>query len=348
MSNQIDRDIAMMRRAIRLSMRGFPAPNPHVGCVIATGDTIVGEGYHHYAGAPHAEVEALTAAGSNATGATAYVTQEPCNHQGRTPPCTEALLAAKIARVVVACLDPNPIAAGGIEKLRSAGVEVSVGLLDAEAAEANDQFLTAMRFKRPRVVLKAAMSLDGRIALPSGESKWLTSPLARKQAHRLRAECGAVLVGRRTVEADDPSLTARIPGVVNQPIRVILDPGAKLHGHWKVFDDSAPTIHVVNGTFGLLAGPEGFNLDELCEALFKKGVLGLMVEGGAATISRFIKARLFDRVELFVAPKLLGNGPSWVDGLGLERLADAPELSLISLKKLKGDVQISLRHERGN
>jgi diaminohydroxyphosphoribosylaminopyrimidine deaminase/5-amino-6-(5-phosphoribosylamino)uracil reductase len=251
-------------------------------------------------------------------------------------------------RVVIACLDPNPVASGGLEKLRAAGVEVLSGVLEAEAATANDQFLTAMRLKRPKIVLKSAMSLDGRIALPSGESKWLTGPSARREAHRLRAECGAVLVGRRTVEADDPALTARIPGVVNQPVRVVLDPSAKLSSDWKVFDDSAPTLHVVDGWNGLRVGASGFDLSELASALFSQGIHGLLVEGGASTISAFLRAGLYDAVELFVAPKLLGDGPSWLQGLQLPHLSDAPELTVASVKRRQGDLQISLRRAQGN
>lgn len=348
MSLPTDRDLSIMRRAILLSRKGFPAPNPHVGCVIVDGDEIVGEGYHRYAGAAHAEVAALAAAGSRAKGATAYVTLEPCNHHGRTPPCTRALIEAGIAKVLVACLDPNPKAAGGFEKLRSNGIEVIGGVLEDDAAEANEQFLSAMRLKRPRITLKAAVSLDGRIALPNGDSKWLTGPDARTQAHRLRAERGAVLVGRRTIEADDPSLTARIPGVVNQPVRVILDPQGKLDSRWKVFDESAPTLHLVNGKFGLKAGDNGFDLQEVSEALFREGINGLLVEGGSSTLSSFIRAHLFDEIELFVAPKLLGDGPSWVEALGVGRVADARELRVTSVKKFKADLQVSLRPELGN
>lgn len=331
-----------------LSRRGFPAPNPHVGCVIAVGGEIVGEGYHRYAGGNHAEVEALRAAGSRAAGATAFVTLEPCSHHGRTPPCTAALIAAGVSRVVVACNDPNPIAAGGLQVLRGAGIECHFGLLQDEAATANEQFLAAMRRRRPWIVLKAATSLDGRIALPTGESKWITGAAARRAAHRLRANCGAVLVGRRTVEADDPALTARIPGVVNQPVRIVLDPLAKLGKDWKVFDDSAPTIHVVDGAFGLKAGSRGFDLQALCGALFEQRINGVLVEGGAATATAFVCQELVDEIELFVAPKLLGSGPAWIESLEIGTVADAPKFVVTSLKKLEADIQISLRAERGN
>lgn len=338
-------DVRLMKKAIQLSKRGFPAPNPHVGCVVAHGALIVGEGYHHFAGGDHAEIEALKMAGARARNATAYVTLEPCNHHGRTPPCSEALMRAQVARVVVACRDPNPKAIGGIERLREAGIEVAEGTLELEAAAVNHQFLTAMLLKRPVVVLKAGMALDGRIALPNGESKWITGPEARRQAHRLRAECGAVLVGRRTVELDNPSLTARIPGVKNQPMRVVLDPGNKLDSSWKVFDNSARTIHFTSGELGLVPSGDGFVPEELCKALFDLGVTGLLVEGGAKTSASFLRSGLVDRIELFVAPKILGSGPAWIEDFHLDSLGSAPNFDMIRLRKLKGDLQISLKRK---
>ena len=348
MNRWTDLDVRHMRRAIRLSMGGYPAPNPHVGCVIAQGQEIVGEGYHSYAGGPHAEAVALQQAGAKAAGATAYVTLEPCNHHGRTPPCSEALLAAKIKRVVIACLDPNPRAQGGMSRLEEHGVEVISGCLESQAAEKNEQFLTAMRLKRCFVTLKAAISLDGRIALPNGESQWITAPDARKQAHRLRALCGAVLVGRNTVEKDNPALTARIPGVVNQPMRVVLDPQGKLTSDRQVFDAAAPTLHLIEGKLGLKAGGQGFDPKDLCAMLFKAGIMGVLIEGGAVTHSRFLQADLVDRIELFVAPKVLGSGVTWIELPEFLRVDEAPSFQVASIKKLKVDVQISLRPERGN
>ena len=336
-------DARFMRRAIEISRRGFPAPNPHVGCVICQGDQIVGEGYHHFAGGLHAEAEALKVAGEAARGAAAYVTLEPCTHFGRTPPCADALIHAGVRRVVVACLDPNPKAMGGLDKLRAAGIEVESGVLQDEAAAANTQFLLAMEKRRPHIVLKAASSLDGRTALPNGESKWITGPAARREGHRLRALCGAVLVGRRTVEMDDPQLTARIPGVKNQPVRIVLDPLGKLGSHWKVFDASAPTIHLTRGHLGVAYGSEGFDVHELAAALFDQGINGVLVEGGALTLSQFLKARLFDKVELFLGAKVLGAGPNWAELPGLASITDAPSLSVTRVRRLQGDIQISLR-----
>jgi len=326
-------DERFMQRAITLSRRGFPAPNPHVGCVLVRNGKVVGEGYHHHAGGPHAEAAALTMAGSEAKGADAYVTLEPCNHFGRTPPCSDALIRAGVRRVVVACADPNPVAAGGLAKLRAVGIETETGLLAKEAADANIAFMTAMRLRRPYVVVKAAASLDGRIALPSGESKWITGPEARRAGRRLRAELGAVLVGRRTVELDDPQLTARTPGVVNPPLRIVLDPSARLTDRHKVFDDQAPTRHVT--------GP--VDLPALLADLFASGVTGLLVEGGGTTISGFVRAGLVDAYEIFLGGKLLGAGRSWLADIGLDSLAEAPELEVTGIRRVGSDFRISAR-----
>ncbi|RYG32103.1 bifunctional diaminohydroxyphosphoribosylaminopyrimidine deaminase/5-amino-6-(5-phosphoribosylamino)uracil reductase RibD [bacterium] len=324
-------DAHWMAEAITTSNNGFPAPNPHVGCVLVKDGAVVGRGWCDFAGAPHAEAMALSEAGFQARGSTAYVTLEPCNHYGRTPPCSLALLAAGVARVVVACADLNPRAAGGAERLRSAGIPTEIGLMAEEAAAENRAFLFAVANKRPFVVAKAGASLDGRIALPSGESQWITSPASREEGHRLRADLGAVLVGRRTVQLDDPQLTARIPGVVNQPLRIVLDPLNRLTGREKIFDDSAPTRHVT----GLI------DLSELLASLYEAGHIGLLVEGGARTIASFFEDRLVDRVELFMGPKVLGAGPSWLEGLKIQKLAEAPSLKIDRVEKWGSDVHIS-------
>jgi len=325
------RDERFMRAALAQAKKGFPAPNPHVGCVIVQGDEIVGRGYCRYAGAPHAEAMALASAGDLARGGEAFVTLEPCNSFGRTPPCSDALLRAQVSRVVYAVADPNPKMMGGGAKLAQAGVSVESGLLAAEATEVNWQFLAAMDRRRVMVTVKAGASLDGRIALPSGESQWITGPAARRFGHRLRAECGVVLVGRRTVEADDPELTARIPGVVNQPLRVVLDPGNKLTGRERVFNDRAETLHVT--------GP--IDLRALVAQLYEAGHVGLLVEGGGVTIGGFFRAGLVDRLELFLAPKLLGDGPGWIQGLGLSDLASAPELEVVRTSRIGADFRVS-------
>ncbi len=341
----MDTDARFMRRAIALSKRGYPAPNPHVGCVLVRDGEIVGEGYHLKAGEAHAEVNAIKAAGANAKGATAYVTLEPCNHHGRTGPCSQALIDAGVVRVVYAVSDPNPKAAGGASVLAEAGVPVSCGLLAEEAEAANGVFLTAERRKSPYVCLKAAMGLDGRIALPSGESKWITGAKARLAAHHLRTELGAVLVGPGTVLADDPTLTARFRGAP-MVTRIVLDPRGELSRSAKVFDGQTKTIHVVapgaSGYGEVLKQPlhEGrFEPAALLSAIFERGIRGIMVEGGARTLGSFLP--FADRLELFVGGLVLGQGPAWVEGLTLGNLAAAPRFSICSVRPCGEDVRIT-------
>lgn len=335
-SSRMDHEKFMLR-ALALAARGYPAPNPHVGCVIAHGNLSVGEGWHKYAGAPHAEAVALLQAGDAARGATAYVTLEPCAHTGRTPPCADALIASGIAAVFVSVRDPNPVAAGGAEKLRAAGIQVEIGLLEALGIAVNQQFLFAIQHKRPMVTLKAGVSLDARIALGSGESQWITNEKSRLEGHRLRAQCGAVLVGRRTVELDDPELTARFRGVRNQPLRVVLDPHAKLTGTERVFNDKAETFHITGNIV----------LAELCDHLYKNGVKGLLVEGGAITHSSFVRAGLADKLELFIGAKLIGKGPTWLDDFGLDKLSWAPKWKIDRTRTLGSDLQLSAHFLKG-
>ncbi len=329
-------DVRWMRRAIAISKRGLPAPNPHVGCVLVRDGVVLGEGFHDLAGGPHAEVAAIRSAKADLKGATAYVTLEPCNHTGRTGPCTQALLAAGIARVVVAVLDPNPKAAGGLKLLESAGVEVVSGLLADEARAANEQFLFAHKNGRPMITAKAAISLDGRIALPSGESKWITGEPARRDAHRLRAECGAVLVGRGTVTADDPRLTVRLNRRVNQPVRIVIDPAGRLARTESVFSDEAETIHVTGA----------IDLPALTAAWFQRGITGVLVEGGASTVRHFLAADLVDRLVLYVAPKILGAGKSWVEDLIRADLSETAGWGLEGLKRVGEDLRLSYRRSR--
>lgn len=306
----------LMARAIELSRQGYPAPNPHVGCVIEQGGEVVGEGYHDHAGGPHAEIVALAQAGDRAKGATVYTTLEPCNSQGRTGPCSVALIQAGVARVVSAVSDPNREMAGGNQRLREAGIEVTEGVMEAEATQANIMWLTAMRRLSAYIVGKAAISLDGRTALSTGVSKWITGEESRRQGHILRAECGAVLVGTTTVEKDDPELTVRHIDVVNQPLRVVLDRDRRLFGY-KVLNDDAPYLKIVQtleapNEMEVMVREDRFILHELGNKLFRRGVTSLLVEGGANTLSGFFRSHMIDRLELFIAPKILGHGPSWI------------------------------------
>ncbi|NPB05878.1 MAG: bifunctional diaminohydroxyphosphoribosylaminopyrimidine deaminase/5-amino-6-(5-phosphoribosylamino)uracil reductase RibD [Aquificae bacterium] len=324
-----------MRRALALASvrKGLTHPNPTVGCVIVKDGKVVGEGFHRKAGEPHAEVVALRRAGENAKGATVFVTLEPCAHYGRTPPCSLALIRAGVKRVVVATLDPNPKVAGrGIEALRRAGIEVEVGLLDEEARRLNEDFFWWITRRRPFVVLKVAQTLDGFVALPSGESKWITSERSRRLVHRMRCESDAVLVGVSTVLRDDPLLTVRSVPCEKKPLRVVLDAALRTPLGAKVADPSlGPT---------LIFTAEGMEKGEKADLLRKKGVqvvpvprdeenpshlsleavldhLGkerevvrLLVEGGPTVFGSFLKKGLFNRLSVFVAPKIFGTGLS--------------------------------------
>ena len=343
----IPEDKKWMARAIRLSHRGFTAPNPHVGCVIVKNDYSVGEGFHAFAGGPHAEIVALKKAGLAAEGSTVYVTLEPCDHYGRTPPCSKALIEAGVSRVVIAVPEPNQTAAGGSERLRGARIEVVEGVLAEEAWEANKVWLTAIRRQRPYVLVKVGCSLDGRIALANGESQWITSEASRKMGHRLRAEMGAILVGRRTAELDHPSLTSRIRGVRNPPNRIVIDPEGKLGptGNLKDPLESDLIIHRVGIGHGIeLLNPDESdfeNISRLLTVLFDHGVRSLMIEGGSNTISRFIQSNFVDRIELFVSGKMLFNGLSWLQG-PMESLALAPHWRFLKIQKIGADVRVIL------
>lgn len=329
-----------MRRALRLAVRGLRtcAPNPAVGCVIAAGGRIVGEGWHRRAGEAHAEVLALQAAGAAARGATAYVTLEPCSHQGRTPPCAPALAAAGLARVVIAAADSSPQVAGaGLQLLRKAGVQVEQGLCEAEARRINRGFFARHERGRPWVTLKLAASLDGKTALADGSARWITGPVARTAVHRARARAGAILTGAGTVLADDPALTARLPGLVRQPLRAVLDsqlrtpPDARLFqggGEVHLFctqaeaprrralETAGARVHV------LAADPAGRPpLAEVLAALARLEVNEVYAECGPVLAGAFLREGLMDELELFLGPHLFG--PAALP------LAAAPELAAI-------------------
>jgi diaminohydroxyphosphoribosylaminopyrimidine deaminase/5-amino-6-(5-phosphoribosylamino)uracil reductase len=355
-----------MRRALEVAARGrgTVSPNPLVGCVVVRDGEIVGEGWHERAGGPHAEVVALRAAGASARGADVYVTLEPCAHTGRTPPCTEALLAAGVARVVAAIADEDPVARGGGERLRSAGVQVEFGVCSDEARRQNAVFLHGLATGRPFVIVKGAVSLDGRIAAADGTSRWLTGPGARARAHRLRAEVDAVLVGSGTVVTDDPRLTVRPDGAeaappgARQPLRVVLDGRRRTRAHHHVVDSSAPTL-VVTAAGGAdgpwlagravdvvevpARGPGGLDLHAVLAALWGRGVRSVLVEGGAQVSSSFVRAGLADRLEIHVAPLVLGEGgvPSFA-GHWVQTLAGAPRFALDGVERAGDDVLLTL------
>lgn len=349
-----------MRRAITLAALGLgsTSPNPVVGCVIidASGET-VGEGYHQRAGGPHAEVHALRAAGERARGATALVTLEPCNHTGRTGPCAQALIDAGIARVVHAVADPNPTATGGAQRLRSAGVDVESGLLEAEAAAGNSAWLTSVRLDRPHVTWKYAATLDGRIAAADGTSRWITSAEARADVHRLRAECDAVVVGSGTQRTDDPHLAVRgIEGAV-QPLRVVVDTnGTAVAPGARVLDDAAPTLVAVADditpctpikpaheaeTVRLPRAEGGLDIRALLDVLHARGVRSVLLEGGPTLAGAFVAAGSVDRVVGYLAPVLLGAGPAALTGGGIKTITEALRLDVSETVRIGPDLRVT-------
>jgi diaminohydroxyphosphoribosylaminopyrimidine deaminase/5-amino-6-(5-phosphoribosylamino)uracil reductase len=324
-------------RELGTAVLGTTSPNPAVGAVILAADgTPVGEGATAPPGGPHAEVTALAQAGKRARGGTAVVTLEPCAHTGRTGPCADALIAAGVARVVVAVPEPTELAVGGAPRLRAAGVDVELGVEQREAEDgALAGWLTGVREHRPFVVWKVAATLDGRVAAADGTSRWITGEQARAAVHRLRATCDAVVVGSGTALTDDPQLTVRDGEgrpTGRQPLRVVVDRRGRLPRTARVLDAAAPT-HVSSA-----ADPA-----ELLAELFDRDVRRVLLEGGPTLAAAFLRARLVDEAVVHLAPTLLGAGPALVGDLGIATMADALSLRIIDLIPMGGDVQLRLR-----
>ncbi len=331
-------DARFMARALELAHKGLYTthPNPRVGCVLVKHGQIVGEAWHERAGEPHAEILAMRAAGEQARGATGYVTLEPCCHQGRTGPCTQVLIDARVSRVIAAMQDPNPkVAGGGLAALRNAGIDVEHGLMQAEAEALNRGFISRMRRDRPWVRLKLAMSLDGRTAAANGESRWITGELAREDVHRLRAECGAVLTSSATVLADNPSLTVRLPGAWGQPDRIVLDTQLRVPANAKVWASGARRFAITRdgGQHRSYGNPEvrilripasaaGLDLKQALTALAAVEVNELLVECGPRLAGALLQADLVDELTLYIAPILLGGKAP-----GLAHLPDVQSLA---------------------
>ncbi len=361
MSEYTALDHLHMAQALRLAERGAwtTRPNPMVGCVIAHGETVVGQGWHQRAGGPHAEIFALREAGERARGATAYVTLEPCAHHGRTPPCALALIDAGVSRVVAAMADPFPqVNGGGFVLLREAGIAVQHGLMAAQARELNHGFLSRVERGRPWLRLKYGMSLDGRTAMADGESKWITGPAARADVQRWRARAGAILTGAGTVAADDPSLTVRLEGEGGDflpPVRVVLDAGLRTLDRAKVREGDAPTLylHAADVAAPALAGVEfasvpshagRLDLSAVMALLAARGINEVQVEAGAGLGGALWRAGLVDELLLYQAPQLLGDtARPLLAGLGIERMADAVHLELRDTRQLGPDLRLLLR-----
>ncbi|WP_288427509.1 bifunctional diaminohydroxyphosphoribosylaminopyrimidine deaminase/5-amino-6-(5-phosphoribosylamino)uracil reductase RibD [Pantoea sp. RSPAM1] len=362
-------DERYMARALELARRGrfTTTPNPNVGCVIVRDGQIVGEGWHQRAGEPHAEVHALRMAGDRARGATAYVTLEPCSHHGRTPPCCDALIAAGVKRVVAAMQDPNPQVAGrGLHRLHQAGIEVSHGLMMQEAEALNRGFLKRMRTGFPWIQLKLGASLDGRTAMASGESQWITSSAARRDVQRLRAQSSAILSSSATVLADNPSLTVRWSELdsesqrlvdeaeLRQPVRVIVDSQNRVTPHHKLIEQSGETWlmrqqvddrHWPETVTQIPVPLRDSQLDlvALMMVLGQRQINSVWVEAGATLAGALIQAGLVDELIVYVAPKLLGNDARGLCQLaGLTQLVDAPVFAFRDIRQVGDDVRLTL------
>ena len=341
------RDASFMARCLELARRaeGRTAPNPIVGAVVVDPrGRVLAEGWHRGAGMPHGEIEALGQLGGRAPGATLYVNLEPCNHTGRMPPCAPQVVASGVARVVIGMLDPFPGHGGGAEVLRAAGIEVTEGVLAEACTAANRPFVSWATRRRPWFVLKAAMSIDGKIAMPSGESRWITGAPARAHAHRLRDRCDAIVVGIGTVLADDPQLTVRGVEGGRDPARVVVDSQLRTPPDARVLPaaSDSPARTIIATTRGAPEGPEvalraagaevwrlpaaeGVDLRALAAELANVGLLDVMVEGGGILHAAFLSSGLPDELWLYVAPIILGGpAPSWVGGAVARSLATAP------------------------
>lgn len=363
-------DYRFMARAIQLARQGLYStdPNPRVGCVLVKGGTVVGEGYHRQAGKPHAEPNALADAGEDAAGATAYVTLEPCCHHGKTPPCSDALIQAGVKRVVVAMVDPHQKVAGqGLAQLQAAGIETESGLLEAQARTLNPGFIKRMNHGLPWVRCKLAMSLDGRTAMASGESKWISSEAARLDVQRLRARSSAILTGIGTVLADDPSMNLRVdadalqPGLRNdeliQPLRVVLDsslqmpatarmlslPGRTLVAHARENPAAADALQDAGAMLVCLPGPAGqVEPKQLLHHLAGLQLNEVLIEAGPKLAGRFLAAGLIDELVIYMAPHLMGHdGRALFQLPGLEEMRQRIGLEIADLRRIGPDIRIT-------
>ncbi len=355
-------DEKMMRRAVELARNGLYScdPNPRVGCVIEWNGEMLGEGWHARAGEAHAEIAALAAAGASARDATVYVTLEPCCHHGRTPPCVDALIEARVARVVIAMKDPNKkVAGGGIKALKKAGIKVECGLLKEDAAELNRGFIHRCETGRPRVTLKMAASLDGRTAMKSGESRWITSEASRADVHLLRAQSSAIITGSGTMIADDPSLTARhVDGAEyeRQPMRVIVDSTLRTPSSAKCFQLPGRTIIATVVESGpawqpyedqgveLFCMPDGdkVDLDTLISTLGDMECNDVMIEAGACLAGAFLHNNLVDSLSIYLAPKFMGSHARGMFHMpGVDALSDSVDLSVTDITRVGDDIRIT-------
>lgn len=359
-------DEAWMKMALRLAARGrlTASPNPMVGAVVVNDGEVVGTGWHRRAGSDHAEILALKRAGERARGATIYLSMEPCAHFGRTPPCARALIEAGVAKVVVAMEDPDARTAGkGLALLRTAGITAEAGLLEEQARRLNEAYIHHRLSGRPFVTYKVATSLDGRTAAADGSSQWITGDKARLDAHRLRQACDAVCAGIGTVLADDPRLTVRGVPVARPPLRLVVDSQARTPGGAKVLSDEAPTAIVTalyetdrrldhlrqaGATVISAPGEDGkVSLSRMLDCLGERGILSLLLEGGAGLAGGFAAAGLIDKYIFYLAPKLLGDSPQGgFAGWGPRSIDRAIELRDVTTRRMGPDIRVTAYPER--
>lgn len=357
-------DIKFMRRALKLAEKGtgFVNPNPLVGAVIVKNNQIIGEGYHELYGGPHAEINAFASAKEDVTGAVMYVTLEPCSHYGKTPPCARAIIEKGISRVIIAMKDPNPLVAGkGIEILRANGVEVITGVLEKESKRMNEIFIKYITTKLPFCMLKTAMTLDGKIATHTGDSKWITNEASRAYVHYLRQKYSAVMVGIGTILQDDPSLNTRLPGkVVSDPVRIIIDTHARIPVHAKVLNISSSAgtilattelapedklIQLRNRNIDIIITPLKNNrvdINYLMKALGERNIDSVLLEGGSELNYSALNSGVVDKISAFIAPKIVGgNGAKTpVGGEGTAFMKNACQLTGIELQHFGDDIMI--------
>lgn len=356
-------DESYIKLAIEIAKKGYGkvSPNPLVGCIIVKNDRILGAGFHEKFGSKHAEVNAIEKAGNSVEGATLYSNLEPCSHFGKTPPCVDLIITSKIKKVVIGTLDMNPKISGkGVKKLKAAGIEVKVGILENDCITLNKFFFKYITKKLPYVTLKAAQTIDGKIADKAGESSWISSVPSRKYVHSLRAKYDAVLVGAGTVEKDDPKLTVRLTEGRN-PKRIILDPDLSLKLNHKIFERNSDKnlivitskksigkkrrINKLNslGVTILFAKEEKedrINLKNALREMQKIGIASVLVEGGSQVFTSFIKENLFDEIITFISPKILGCGVPVVGNLGIKQLQKSLKIKINNVEKIGDDVLV--------